>query len=380
MKEEQLKLAAQHFAELPDPRIERSRQHPLVNIIVIALCAVVSDAESFYEIEEFGRTKQAWLAQFLNLENGIPSHDTFNRVFARLNPTHFQACFLDWVREAIGGSLSAGDVLAIDGKSLRGSGREEVQAVHMLNVWSHQHGLCLISTAVDGKTNEITMLPGLLDTLNLLDIAGCTITVDALHTQRETARKLLEYQAAYVLALKENQPKLHEDVVWLFEDALQFGVAGVDYGECVVRECGHGREETRQCVVLSELSYLQEHHWPGLKSIASVTCLRRVNGKSSCETRYYLCAFEADAQRVLHAVRAHWEVENKLHWMLDVVFGEDAHSYALDHGPENMAVLRQFALNLLRQDSSKGSLKGKRKRAAWNDDFRATLLAKLIHH
>lgn len=373
MKEEQLKLAAQHFAELPDPRVERSRQHPLVNIIVIALCAVISDAESFYEIEEFGQTKQAWLAQFLNLENGIPSHDTFNRVFARLNPTHFQACFLDWVREAIGGSLSAGDVLAIDGKSLRGSGREEVQAVHMLNVWSHQHGLCLTSTAVDGKTNEITMLPGLLDTLNLLDIADCTITVDALHTQRETARKLLEYQAAYVLALKENQPKLHEDVVWLFEQAER-----EDEAQCVVHEQGRGREETRQCVVRSDLRYLEVHAWPGLKSVAKVTCERLVQGRRSLETRYYLCGFEADAARVLCTVRAHWEVENKLHWVLDVVFGEDAHSYALDHGPQNMAVLRQFALNLLKKDTSKGSLKGKRKRAAWNDEFRATLLQRLI--
>ena len=214
---EELRLAVLHFEELPDPRLERSKQHSLVNVIVIALSAVIAGAESFYEIESFGHTKRAWLEQFLELKNGIPSHDTFNRVFSLLDPAHFQACALDWVRAVIGSGLSAEDVLAIDGKQLRGSAQAELRAVHMLNVWSHQHGLCLTSAAVDGKSNEITSVPSILDTLSLLGLAGCTVTVDALNTQREIASKVKAHNAEYVMALKGNQGTLFEDVAWLFE-------------------------------------------------------------------------------------------------------------------------------------------------------------------
>lgn len=252
MNEEQLRLAALHFAEIPDPRVERTRQHPLVNVVVIALCAVMAEAESFYDIETFGQTKREWLAQFLDLEHGIPSHDTFGRVFARLNPSDFQSCFLDWVRSAIGGTFSTGDVLAVDGKQLCGSARPEIGAVHMLNVWSHQHGLCLSSTAVDDKSNEITAVPGLLDTLSLLDLTGCIVTVDALNTQREVARKLQKHEAEYVMALKGNQGKLHEDMTWLFEDARKVGFGGVEHDRYETSERGHGRLERRHCVVLPE--------------------------------------------------------------------------------------------------------------------------------
>ena len=300
---EPLRLAVLHFEDLPDPRLERSKQHPLVNVVVIALSAVIAGAESFYEIEAFGQTKRAWLEQFLELANGIPSHDTFNRVFSLLEPAHFQACALNWVRSVVGSRLSAGDVLSIDGKQLGGSASKELRAVHMLNVWSYQHGLCLTSTAVDGKSNEITSVPGLLDTLSLLEIAGCTVTMDALNTQREVARKVRQHEAEYVMALK---------------------------------------------------------------------------GKTTHEVRYYLYSFKAEAARVLHAVRTHWEVENKLHWTLDVVFGEDRHDYAERRGAETLSVLRQFALNLLRQDKFKGSVKGKRKKAAWDDDFRARILKGLL--
>ena len=217
LEQAQLRLAVVHFGDMPDPRIERSKQHSLVNIVTIALSAVIAGAESFYEIESFGRMKQSWLEEFLELENGIPSHDTFNRVFSLLDPTHFQACALDWVRAVLGGTLGAGDVLSVDGKQLRGSARAELSAVHMLNVWSHRHGLCLTSAAVDGKSNEITSVPGILDTLSLLEIAGCTVTVDALNTQREIAKRVKEYKADYVMALKGNQGTLFEDVKWLFE-------------------------------------------------------------------------------------------------------------------------------------------------------------------
>lgn len=373
----QLRLAVHHFAVLPDPRIERSKQHLLVNIVTIALSAVLAGADSFYEIETFGHTKKGWLEQFLVLENGIPSHDTFNRVFSLLDPAHFQTCALDWVRAVVGGRLSADDILAIDGKQLRGSVSEQVGAVHMLNVWSHQHGLCLSSTAVDGKSNEITHMPGLLDTLSLLGLAGCMVTVDALNTQRAIAVKVKEHEAKYIRALKQNQAKLYEGVAWLFENAE----TEQPDNTFETHERRRGRDELRSCTVLteaSELAYLEAHKWPGLESVAKVTSKRTIKGQTTQDSRYYLCSFKAEAEKLLPTVRAHWGVENKLHWILDVVFSEDAHPYTDRRGAENMSVLRQFALNLLRQDTSNGSLKGKRKRAAWDDDFRARILKGLL--
>ena len=310
------------------------------------------------------------------MKNGIPSHDTFNRVFSLLDPAHFQTCALDWVRAAVGGSLTAEDVLAIDGKQLRGSACAAVRAVHMLNVWSHAHGLCLTSTAVDGKSNEITHMPGLLDTLSLLDLAGCIVTVDALNTQRDIAVKVKEHNAEYIMALKQNHAKLYEDVAWLFENADE----QLDNSFETCERC-RGRNEVRYCTVLSEaseLAFLEAHNWPGLESVAKVSSKRTLKGRTTQDVRYYLCSFKAKAEKLLPTVRAHWGVENKLHWTLDVVFGEDAHPYTDRHGAENMSVLRQFALNLLRQDTSKGSLKAKRKRAAWDDDFRAYILKGLI--
>lgn len=374
LETEQLRLAVLHFSALPDPRIERSKQHSLIDVVVVALTAVLAGADSFYEIETFGRTKKEWLEAFLELENGIPSHDTFNRVFSLLDPTHFQSCALDWVRAAVGGSLTAEDVLAVDGKQLRGSASENVKAVHMLNVWSHAHGLCLSSTAVDGKSNEITHVPGLLDTLSLLELAGCIVTVDALNAQRDIATKVKAHKAEYIMALKQNQAKLYEDVVWLFENTGPTELRNT----FETRERRRGRKEVRRGSVLSELAYLETHHWPGLESVAKVSRERKIKGKTTYEVCYYLCSFKAEAAKLLQAVRAHWGVENKLHWSLDVIFGEDAHIYTDRRGAENMSVLRQFALNLLRQDPSKGSLKSKRKRAAWDDGFRARILKGLL--
>lgn len=372
---EQVRIAVAHFEGMVDPRIERSKQYPLSEIIAIALSAVLSEAESFYDIAAFGETKKTWLKQFLALENGIPSHDTFRRVFSLLDPTQFQACVLDWVRTVIGGELSAEDVLSIDGKQLRGSASAALKAVHMLNVWSHHHGLCLTSTAVDGKTNEITHVPGILDTLSLLDLAGCIVTVDALNTQRDVALKVKEHKAEYVMALKGNQGTLLEDVSWLFEQADSEQMVN----SFETHERSRGRDEWRHATVLSDLDYLESHRWPGLQSVAKVSSKRTLKGITTYEMRYYLCSFKAQAEKLLTAVRAHWEVENKLHWTLDVVFDEDNHSYRDRCGAENMSVLRQLALNLLRQDDSKGSLKGKRKRAAWDDDFRASILKHLLH-
>lgn len=370
---EQVRLAVQHFGSMPDPRIERSKQYPLVEIIVIALSAVLSAGESFYEIAAFGETKQAWLKQFLPLAQGVPSHDTFRRVFSLLDPKAFEACLLSWVQDVIGGSLSAEDVLAIDGKQLRGSGDGKLKAVHMLNVWSQQHGLCLSSTAVETKTNEITQMPELLDTLALLDVTGCIVTVDALNTQRAIATKVTDHQADYVMALKGNQASLLEDVVWLFEQVEN----DTPDNSFETHERSRGRDEWRHCQVITELDYLAEHDWPGLASIAKVSSTRTCKGKTTSEVRYYLCSFSAQAEQLLSVVRSHWEIENKLHWTLDVVFAEDAHSYRDRRGAENMSIMRKFAFNLLKNEPSKGSLKGKRKRAAWDDEFRASVLKRL---
>ncbi|HEX7021593.1 MAG TPA: ISAs1 family transposase [Trueperaceae bacterium] len=376
MNEDQVRSAVAHFAALPDPRIERTKKHKLLDIVVIALCAVIANAESFVDIEDFGRAKEDWLRKYLELPGGIPSHDTFTRVFARLDPTQWQLCFLDWVRAMVGGKLE-GDTVALDGKSLRGSAGEDERAVHMLNAWSTRHGLCLAQEAVDDKSNEITALPAVIDTLSLLDLSGCTVTVDAMGAQREVARKLQDQEADYLLALKGNQGYLHEDAGEMFEDAEKRSFE-LEHDFFETSERGHGRVETRRCWTLPATPDLDDHAWPGLESVALVECERTAGGKTSVEKRYFLTSLEGDARRVLEAVRSHWGIENSLHWVLDVVFGEDGHSYARDHGPENMAVMRQLALNLIKQDTSvRGSLKGKRKRAAWDEDYLAHLLIQL---
>lgn len=371
---EQVSLAVKHFEDLPDPRLDRSKQYPLIEIIVIALSAVLSEAESFYDIASFGEMKKDWLKQFIALKEGVPSHDTFNRVFSLIDPMHFQTCVLDWVRSVIGGSLTAEDVLAIDGKQIRASAGSEMKAVHMLNVWSHQHGLCLSSCAIEDKTNEITHIPSIIDTLSLLQLAGCIVTVDALNTQRNVATRIKEHDAEYVMALKGNQGTLLEDVKWLFENVEDEDLASSAF----TQERNRGRDEYRFCAVIDDLDYLSSHDWPHLSTVAKVVSERTVKAKTSFETRYYLCSFKPDAARLLEIIRAHWEIENKLHWTLDVVFNEDHHDYANRVGVENMAVLRQLALNLLQLDKSIGSLKGKRKKAAWDDSFRAQLLLNLM--
>ncbi len=366
----QINLAVKHFESLEDPRIERTKQYPLIEIIVITLSAILSGADSFYEIALFGKTKQDWLKQFLKLENGVPSHDTYNRVISLLEPANFQACVLEWITAFIGGKLNKEDILSIDGKQLRGSKKTNLKAVHMLNVWSHKHGLCLASTAIESKTNEITAVPELLDTLSLLDLTGCIVTVDALNTQRDIALKVEEHKADYVMALKANQGTLYEDVKWLFNNVYE--LEEDSFAE--THKVNRGRDEYRSCTVISDISYLETHNWPKLNTVAKLVSERKIQGRITREVRYYLSSLEPTAAEFLHIVRSHWEIENKLHWVLDVIFHEDQHSYAKPWGVENMSVLRQLALNLFRQDSSKGSLKGKLKRAAWDDHFRASIL------
>ena len=270
MEPEQLRLAAQVFADLPDVRKNRGLNHSLVNLIVIALCAVTSGADTFPEIQTFGETKRVWLKSFLSFRR-IPDHDMFRRVFAQLNPVHFQSSALDWICQAIGGRLEAGDILSIDGQHLRGASESEVQGIHMVNVWSAKQGLCLTATAVEGKGDEITTLPSVLDTLSLSEVQGCIVTIDAMGTQREVARRLVELKADYLLGLKKNQPNLFRDVQEMFDDALRRPVESTALDLAKTEDQRHGRVEHRRCWVLPAAPDLNDHAWPGLRSVGCHT-------------------------------------------------------------------------------------------------------------
>jgi predicted transposase YbfD/YdcC len=367
------------FKELPDPRAENS-VHPLINLIVIALVAVIGGANDYTEFEEFGESKKAWLSGFLDLTTGIPSHDTFGRVFARLNPVRWQSCLVDWVRYAVKGKLIKGDVIGLDGKCLRGTHDDDERATYLVNAWSTTLGISLAQNKVRAKSNEITALPDLIETLDLFDVSGCTITIDAMGTRREIARLVKEKDAQYVLALKDNHPKLYEDVKWLFADAFEHKFVQRPYSYAQTQERAHGRDELRRCWVLSDLSYLDPHAWPGLQTIVLIESQRTLNGVTSSERRYYLSSLQTTATEHLSIIRAHWQVENSLHWVLDVVFNEDKHRARKDHAPANLGMLRQLALNLLKRTPPPKphiSLKNLRKRAGWDTHFLESVLAQL---
>lgn len=365
-----------HFALLEDPRDPRGKEHLLLDIIGIAICAVLCGAESWTDIEEYGRAKVEWLKTFLALPNGIPSHDTVARVFARLDPEQMQQCFLSWI--AAISQLTQGEIIPIDGKTVRGSydSSSGKGAIHMVSAWASANRLVLGQRKVDEKSNEITAIPQLLAVLSL---AGCIVTIDAMGCQREIAAAIIDGGADYVLALKDNQPRLFEDVQWLFEQAesVQFQALEHDVAQSVDK--GHGRIEIRRCWTLSgsELDYLvQKPQWQGLQTVAMVESERRVNGKVSRERRYYLSSLGQDAQVMNAAIRTHWAIENGLHWVLDVSFAEDNCRIRKDHAPQNMSLLRQIALNLLGQDNStKVGIKAKRKKAGWDNAYLVKILA-----
>jgi len=354
-----------HFAEVEDPRDNRGKAHLLLDIIVITICAVISGAESWEDIELFGKSKQEWLGTFLAIPKGIPCDDTFARVFARLDPQELQNSFLSWVK-AVSEMLS-GEVVAIDGKTLRHSYNrsEGKQAIQMISAWASANGLVLGQRKVDSKSNEITAIPELL---KILEINGCIVTIDAMGCQKEIAKEIIQKGADYVLAVKGNQSGLFEDVKWLFEQAsaTNFSDVAHDFSESINK--GHGRVEIRRCWTLSNLDYLIQHHlWAGLQTIAMVQSERKLKGKVSIENRFYISSLPCNAAQIAHAARTHWSIENSLHWVLDVSFHEDASRIRRDNAPENMALLRHFAINLVKRDkSSKSSIAARRKKAAWD--------------
>jgi predicted transposase YbfD/YdcC len=364
---------ATHFATLEDPRVLRTQLHPLINVVVIGLCAVICGARHFTQMEEFGKNKREWLAKFLDLQNGIPSHDVFNAVFACLKPEQFEACLLSWITSLQ--EVTGGQVLAIDGKTLRGSyDRGDAKAaIHMVSVWATANQLSLGSVTVDEKSNEITAIPRLLE---LIDVSGALVTIDAMGCQKEIAQKIVDQGADYVLAVKENQPKLHEAVTEFFKDQLENDFVETKCRTRTTKEKGHGRKETRSYYVapLPEDFSLQEQ-WPTLKALGMAINVTQRDGKETAEVRYYILSTFPSSRRFAEAVRGHWGIENNLHWQLDVTFGEDDLRIRRGHGPANMSILMRTALSLLKKESSNGrGIATKRLAAAWNESYLEKIL------
>jgi len=352
----------EHLAEVPEPRTGHYIAHPLTEILVIAVCAIFAGAESFVEVVEWAEVKEAWLRRFLPLKNGMPSHDTVNRVFRLLDPQQFEEAFRSWTL----GQLGSFQQVAIDGKCLRGSARGQHNPVHMVSAFATELGLALGQEKVADKSNEITAIPALLASL---DVKGCLVSLDAMGCQKEVAKSIVEGEADYLLAVKQNQPKLRQAVLCALMDQPTERVAST--------QAGHGRTVLQQIVRAPAEGFIDATVWTGCKMVGRVDSMRLDdNGWSVMEQRYYLSSRELSAEELSHAVRRHWAIENGLHWCLDVIFREDQCRLSEDHGPQNFALLLKFALNLLRSSpfQAKKSMRVRRKRAGWDDDALAELL------
>ena len=358
---------------LEDPRHGNAGRHSLHDIIVIALCTILCGGETCTDMALFGQSKREFLESFLPLRNGIPSHDTFSRVFRRLDPEAFRLdpeAFRMWFLGFMGQFAQGCEgVLAIDGKTLRRSyDRAEAQSpLHLVNAWAAEQRLVLGQLAVDGKSNEITAVPKLLE---MLALPGMVVTADAMHCHRQLSRQVLDQGADYVLALKGNQESLHDDVRLFLDDPATPLAQATQTGK------GHGRIEIRTASISGDVAWLQERHqWPGLAAVGKITAKRQQGERTSVESRYYLLSQAFPPERFNAIVREPWGTENRLHWMLDLVFNEDQSRNRKDHCPENLALMRKLALNLARLEPSKGSMRGKLKRAGWDNGYLAIILS-----
>ncbi len=351
---------------LDDPRSGNAALHDFHEILAIAMCAVLCGGQGSVDMGLFAKSKEPFLRGFLRLENGVPSHDTFSRVFRMLDPERFRAAFQ---RFMAGFSKQCEGVVAIDGKVLRrsfdkASGKSPL---HMVSAWGCEQRLVLAQIATDAKSNEITAVPKLLE---MLKLKGTIVTTDALNCQRAIAERIVDRDGDYALALKANQPRLHGDVVLIFDDPASKTTTAKP-----VVDADHGRLETRTATVSTDIAWLvKDHQWPGLTAIGKVERIREIAGKSTSETAYYLLSAPLSPERLNEVVRAHWGVENRLHWRLDVVMNEDQDRSRLGNGPHNLAILRHMALNVMQKDGEKGSLRGKIKRAGWDEAYLRRLL------
>ena len=363
-----------YFSAMEDPRTNQGKRHDLLGMIVIALCAVICGAEGWTEVEQFGNCKLKWFRTFLNLPHGIPSHDTFGRVFARLDPEQFERCFLKWIRSLAG--RRQGRLVAVDGKTLRRSfdSAGKKAAIHMVSAWCQSNQMVLGQLATEAKSNEIKTVPKLLD---MLDLKGAVVTADALNCQKTVARKALARQADYVLQVKGNQGRLHEDLKLLFKEGLRDDCQGIPTAYAEETNGGHGRIETRRLWSTWEVDWFADRQkWKGLASFICIECDCQRDGKRTVQRRYYISSLDGrDAERLLALVRGHWSIENQLHWSLDVQFGEDDRRIRQGNAAEIYSRLCRVALNLLKADTSvKLGIKGKRLTAGWDHDYLLRLI------
>jgi len=360
-----------HFAKLRDPRVVGRTQHRLIDIVVLAICAVVGNCDDWPDIALFARKRQAWFQRFLELPNGVPCHDTFKRVFGQLDPRAFERCCLEWLRVAA--DLVGVRHIAIDGKTLCGSANAKLGVLHLVSAWAVQANLSLGQVAVDGKSNEITAIPKLLE---LLDLKGALVTIDAMGCQKGIARKVVAGGGDYVLAVKGNQEHLLEDVQTTVQQALEGELPDEVVELHTTHACGHGRQEERTYVVVHCVDGIRDRQaWPKLTTVGMCYSERTVNGQTSTEGRYFIGSRRMKAHRYAKVLRNHWRIENCLHWQLDVSFGEDASHIQERNGAENFAMLRRLALSLLKQHPQKQSIARKRKEAALDPAFLAQTLA-----
>ena len=363
----------EHFSSLKDPRIQAKTRHKLIDIIIITICASICGADEWTEVVDYGKAKHAWLKTFLELPGGIPSHDTFGRVFSLLRPEEFERCFVSWIHAVF--KISDGQTVPIDGKTLRRSYERSSNkaAIHMVGAWAAQSGLALGQVRTEDKSNEIKAIPELL---KLLEIKGCIVTIDAMGCQKEIARQIVDHEADYVLALKGNQGNLHKDIALFFEHAQQCEFRDIAHQSYETTDGDHGRVEVRRYVTISDLDWLDDRsNWKNLRLIGMVHSERHIGDKITREARYYISSLPNDVKRFASAVRDHWTIENQLHWVLDIAFREDDNRVRDRNAAANLAILRRFALSLCKQEkTAKVGIKTKRKRAGWNNEYLLTLL------
>ncbi len=359
------------FRSLPDPRVLGRTRHLLIDIVLIGICAVIGDCDDWSDIAQFAQKREAWFRRFLKLPGGIPAHDTFERVFAALDSRAFERCCLAWFRAAAD-LLGIGHI-AIDGKTMRGSASAKLRPLHVVSAWATQANLTLGQVAVDKKSNEITAIPKLLE---LLDLHGALITIDAMGCQKEIAQKIVDDGGDYLLAVKGNQEHLLEDIQATVEKALNGELDKGVVAEYTTREDGHGRHEERSYVVVHDVAHLRDREaWPKASTVGICCCERTVAGKVSSEVHYFIGSRRMGARKHAQALRNHWKIENHLHWQLDVSFGEDQSRIQDRRGAENFGLLRKLALSLLKRNPTKTSIARKRKTAALDTAFLEEILA-----